>query len=63
MDDWPKRGHPIRKAIGEQFILPVDVLVTTQDRLAEQRNNPCSFVNTTLEPQKVLAAGNPEVAV
>ncbi|MCY3898704.1 MAG: nucleotidyltransferase domain-containing protein [Caldilineaceae bacterium] len=46
LDGLPKRGNPIRRAIGEQFILPVDVLVTTQDRLAKQRNNPYSFVNT-----------------
>ena len=54
LDDWPKRGNPIRRAIGEQFILPVDVLVTTHDRLAEQRNNPYSFVNTALESQEIL---------
>jgi len=54
LDDWPKRDNPIRRAIGEQFILPVDVLVTTHDRLAEQRNNPYSFVNTALESQEIL---------
>ena len=35
-------------------MLPVDVLVTTQDRLAKQRNNPCSFVNTALELHEIL---------
>ena len=35
-------------------MLPVDVLVTTQDRLAKQRSNPCSFVNTALELQEIL---------
>ena len=54
LDDWPKRGNPIRRAIGEQFILPVDVLVTTHDRLAKQRNNPYSFVNTALELHEIL---------
>ncbi len=54
LDDWPKRGNPIRRAIGEQFILPVDVLVTTHDHLAEQRNNTYSSVNTALESQEIL---------
>ena len=54
LDDWPKRGNPIRRAIGQKFILPVDVLVTTHDRLAEQRKNPYSFVNTALESQEIL---------
>ena len=54
LDDWPKRGNPIRRAIGEKFILPVDVLVTTHDRLAEQRDNPYSFVNAALESQEIL---------
>ncbi len=54
LDGWPKRGNPIRRAIGEQFILPVDVLITTQDRLAKQRDNPYSFVNTALELQEIL---------
>ena len=54
LDDWPKRGNPNRRAIGEKFILPVDILVTTHDRLAEQRDNPYSFVNTALESQEIL---------
>ena len=54
LDNWPKRGNPIRRAIGEKFILPVDVLVITPDRLAEQSNNPYSFVNTALESKEIL---------
>ena len=54
LDDWPKRGNPIRRAIGEQFMLPVDILVTTHDRLAKQRDNPYSFVNTALELHEIL---------
>ena len=54
LDDWPKRDNPIRAAIAEHFILPVAALVTTHDRLAEQRNNPYSFVNTALESQEIL---------
>ena len=54
MDDWPKRGNPIPRAIGEKFTLPVDLLVSTPERLAEQRDNPYSFVNTALESKEIL---------
>ena len=54
LDDWPKRDNPIRAAIAEHFILPVDVLVTTPERLARQRENPYSFVNTALESKRIL---------
>ena len=56
MDDWPKEGNPIRRAIGEDFILPVDVLVTTPERLAQQRDDPYSFFNTALESKVILHA-------
>ena len=54
LDDWPKRDNPIRAAIAEHFILPVDVLVSTPESLAEQRKNPYSFVNTALESRVIL---------
>ncbi len=54
MDNWPKRDNPIRAAIAEEFVLPVDVLVTTPERLAAQRENPYSFVNTALESRELL---------
>ena len=54
LDDWPKRDNPIRAAIAEHFILPVDVLVSTPERLAEQRKNPYSFFNTALESRVIL---------
>ncbi|MXY95540.1 MAG: nucleotidyltransferase domain-containing protein [Caldilineaceae bacterium SB0664_bin_27] len=54
LDDWPKRGNPIRLAIGEKFVLPVDVIVTTPEHLSEQRKNPYSFVNTALESRAIL---------
>ena len=54
LDDWPKRDNPIRAAIAEHFILPVDVLVTTPARLAQQRKNPYSFVHTALESREIL---------
>ena len=54
LDDWPKHGNPIRLAIGEKFVLPVDVIVTTPEHLSEQRKNPYSFVHTALESQEIL---------
>ena len=54
LDDWPKRDNPIRAAIAEHFILPVDVLVSTPESLAEQLKNPYSFVNTALESRVIL---------
>ena len=54
LDNWPKRDNPIRAAIAEEFVLPVDVFVTTPERLASQRDNPYSFVNTALASQEVL---------
>ena len=54
LDDWPKRANPIRLAIGEKFVLPVDVIVTTPEHLSEQRKNPYSFVHTALESQEIL---------
>ena len=56
LDDWPKNLNPIRAAIAEQFILPVDVLVTTPGRLAQQRDDPYSFYNTALESKIILYA-------
>ncbi len=52
--DWPKHGNPIRLAIGEKFVLPVDVIVSTPEHLSEQRKNPYSFVHTSLESQEFL---------
>ena len=54
LDNWPKRGNPIRLAIGEEFVLPVDVIVTTPEHLSEQRENPYSFVHTALESRIIL---------
>ena len=54
LDDWPKQGNPIRRAIGEKYILPIDVLVTTPDRLARQYDDPYSFFNTALESKVIL---------
>ena len=54
LDGWPKRDDPIRAAIAEHFILPVDILVSTPEHLSEQRKNPYSFVHTALESRIIL---------
>ena len=47
-------GNPIRRAIAERFVLPVDVLIRSPEVLAEQRNDPYSLMHQVLEEGKVL---------
>ena len=48
------RGNPIRRAIAERFVLPVDVIVRSPEALDEQRNDPYSLVHKALEEGEVL---------
>ena len=50
----PRRGNPIRRAIAERFILPVDVIIRSPEALSEQRNDPYSFIHKALEEGEVL---------
>ena len=50
----PQRGNPIRRAIAEQFVLPVDVMIRSQEVLAAQRNDPYSMIHQVLEEGEVL---------
>ena len=50
----PQRGNPIRRAIAERFVLPVDVIVRSPEVLAERRNDPYSLIHTALEEGEVL---------
>ena len=50
----PQRGNPIRRAIAERFILPVDVIIRSPEVLAEQRNDPYSLIHKALEEGEVL---------
>ena len=52
--DWPKRGDPILRAIGDHFILPVDLIVCTPEQFAKQRTNPYSVIHTSLETGELL---------
>ena len=47
-------GNPIRRAIAERFVLPVDVLIRSPEVLAEQRNDPYSLMHQVIEEGKVL---------
>ena len=55
LDDWPKRDNPIRSCdsgtIHPSRRRPRHARMTA---LAEQRNNPYSFVNTALESRVIL---------
>ena len=49
-----QRGNPIRRAIAERFILPIDVIIRSPEALATQRNDPYSFIHKVLKEGEVL---------
>ncbi len=49
-----QRGNPIRRAIAERFVLPVDVIIRSPEVLAAQRNDPYSFIHKILKEGEVL---------
>ena len=49
-----QHGNPIRRAIAERFILPIDVIIRSPEVLAEQRDDPYSLIHKVLEEGKVL---------
>ena len=53
-DGRPQHGNPIRRAIAERFVLPVDVVIRSPEVLAEQRDDPYSLIHKVLEEGKVL---------
>lgn len=48
------RGNPIRRAIAERFVLPVDVVVKSSETVEKYRNDPYSLVHQALEEGVVL---------
>ncbi len=50
----PQRGNPIRRAIAERFVLPVDVVIRSPEVIARQRNDRHSVIHRMLEEGKVL---------
>ena len=49
-----RRGNPIRRAIAECFVLPIDVIIRSPEVLAAQRNDPYSFIHKVLKEGEVL---------
>ena len=49
-----QRGNPIRRAIAEHFVPPVDVVIRSPEVLAAQRNDPHSFIHKVLGEGEVL---------
>ena len=54
MQGRPQLGNPIRRAIAERFVLPVDVIIRSPEALAEQRSDSYSLIHKVLEEGKVL---------
>lgn len=54
----PKRGNPIRRAIAERFVLPVDVIVRPPELLAEHGSRPQSTLYKILVEGEVLYERN-----
>lgn len=53
--EWQKqRGNPIRRAIAERFVLPVDVIIRSPEYVDRQRDDPYSLINTILREGEVL---------
>ena len=53
--EWYKHaGNPIRRAIAERFILPINVIIRSPEDLARQRSVPHSLISTVLNEGEVL---------
>lgn len=50
----PRHGNPIRRAIAERFVLPVDIVIRSPEAVAEQRDDPYSLIHRALDEGKVL---------
>ena len=50
----PRQGNPIRRAIAERFVLPVDLLIRSHEAFAAYRPNPNSMLSRMLQDSEVL---------
>lgn len=48
------RGNPIRRAIAERFVLPVDVIIRSPEAMAQQSQDRYSLIHKALEEGEVL---------
>ena len=53
-DRQQRRGNPIRRAIAERFVLPVDVVIRTPEAVDKHRNDPYSLIYQALGEGVVL---------
>ena len=50
----PRCGNPIRRAIAERFLLPVDLLIRSYETFTTYRPNPNSMLSRMLQDSEVL---------
>ena len=50
----PLRGNPIRRAIADHFVLPVDLLIRSYESFARYRQDSNSMLSRMLEDSEVL---------
>ena len=55
-DEQGRDGYAIRLAIAENFVLPVDVLIRSDDVIARYRKDPNSMISRMLQHSEVLYA-------
>ena len=53
-DEQGRDGYAIRLAIAENFVLPVDVLIRSDDVIARYRKDANSMISRMLEDSEVL---------
>ena len=53
-EEPPRQGNPIRRAIAERFLLPVDLLIRSYETFTTYRPNPNSMLSRMLEDSEVL---------
>ncbi len=50
----PRRGNPIRRAIAERLLLPVDLLIRSYETFTACRPDPNSMLSRMLEDSEIL---------
>ena len=48
------RGNPVRRAIAERFVIPIDVIIRSPEAMAQHRHDPYSLIHKALEEGEVL---------
>ena len=50
----PRRDNPIRRALADHFVLPVDLLIRSYETFVEHRPKPNSMLSRMLKDSEVL---------